>query len=197
VSMYGIRCKRTLESISELRMAGVKTAQSNKRTFNLSIQFMFGCFLLAWLFWLGRHNFLLFHSIAELFSIAVAWSVFLIIWNSRRLIQEDALLLVGIAYLFVGSIDLTHTLVYKGMGIFPGAQGANQSAQLWIIARYMESFSLLLFSFFTGRKIKFWAVLVIYSAIMIFTILSVFIWKNFPDCFIDGSGLTPFKKNSE
>ncbi|MBW1717013.1 MAG: hypothetical protein JRJ77_14545, partial [Deltaproteobacteria bacterium] len=30
------------------------------------------------------------------------------------------LLFVGIAYLFIGFLDLIHTLAYRGMGVFPG-----------------------------------------------------------------------------
>ena len=63
-------------------------------------------------------NYLLFHSLAEIFSIVVACSLFMIAWNSRQYIKNPYLLFIGIAYLFIGSIDLLHTLTYKGMPIF-------------------------------------------------------------------------------
>ncbi len=153
--------------------------------------------LLVLLFWLSRYNFLLFHSLSELFSVVVAWSVFLIVWNSRRFIKADALLFLGIAYLFIGGIDLVHTLAYKGMGVFPGPNEANPSTQLWIIARYMESISFMGFAVVLGKRIKSWAVMAGYGTILLLSVCSVFVWKNFPICFIDGSGLTPFTKISE
>ena len=50
---------------------------------NRSIQAAAGVAVLACLFALSRHNFLLFHGLVELFSIAVAWSVFLIVQPRR------------------------------------------------------------------------------------------------------------------
>ncbi len=158
---------------------------------------MGGSLLMVLFFWLSQYNFLLFHTLSELFSVVVAWSVFLIVWNSRRFITKDALLFLGIAYLFIGGIDLLHTIAYKGIGIFPGPQDANPPTQLWIIARYMESMSLLVFALLLGKGIKPWIVITGYTVILLFSVLSVFLWDIFPVCFIDGSGLTPFKKISE
>lgn len=38
---------------------------------------------------------------------------------------------------------------------------------------------------------------IIYLSATIGLLLAIFHWKIFPDCFIEGKGLTPFKKNSE
>ena len=86
--------------------------------------------LLFGLIWISRLNYLLFHSLSELFSIAVACAVFLVVWNSRRFTGGNALLILGIAYLFVAGIDLMHTLSYKGMGVFAGNEEANPPTQL-------------------------------------------------------------------
>ena len=166
-------------------------------TTNPAVQLLVGGLLMAGLFWIGRYNFLLFHSLSELFSVAVAWSVFLIAWNSRRFIKGNVLLLLGVAYLVIGGIDLLHTLAYKGMGVFPGPEAANPPTQLWIIARYLESLSLLAFVGLTGKQVRLRPVVAVYTGILVLSLLSVFFWKNFPACFIDGSGLTPFKKISE
>jgi hypothetical protein len=37
----------------------------------------------------------------------------------------------------------------------------------------------------------------VYSSLCGLILISLFVWPFFPDCFIEGSGLTPFKKNSE
>lgn len=70
----------------------------------------------AGLFLLSRENYLLFHSLSELVSIAVAWSVFLPMWNTRRYLREPVLATLGIACFFAGFLDLPHILAYKGMG---------------------------------------------------------------------------------
>ncbi|UCF89858.1 MAG: GAF domain-containing protein, partial [Desulfobacterales bacterium] len=142
------------------------------------------------------YNYLLFHSLAEIFSVIVACGIFVVAWNSRGFADNTSLLFLGIAYLFVGGLDLVHTLSYKGMGIFPG-NDANRPTQLWIAARYVESLSLLTAPFLLGRKLRTdW---VFSGYLLIFGLLLGSILKGnlFPGCFIEGIGLTPFKKISE
>jgi hypothetical protein len=79
--------------------------------------------------WPGHY--LLFHSVAELFSITVACAILMLAWNTRDLADNDYLLFVGIGLFFVSVIDLLHTLAYSGTGIFAGA-GPDLPTQLWI-----------------------------------------------------------------
>ena len=105
------------------------------------------------LYFVSIYSYLLFHSLAELFSIVVAFGIFTIAWNSRHILDNPYFLLIGNAYLFIGGLDLLHTLSYKGMGIFPDS-GANLPTQLWIAARYLESLSFVIAPFLTERKVK-------------------------------------------
>ena len=82
--------------------------------------FIAGMLVFLGLYLTSLYNYLLFHSLAEIFSIVVACGIFMVAWNSRRFLDNNYLLLLGIAYLFVGGLDLIHTLTYKGMGIFQG-----------------------------------------------------------------------------
>jgi len=158
-------------------------------------QFIFILFLLTGLYLTSLYNYLLFHSLAEMFSIIVACGIFMVAWNSRRFMDNNYLLFVGIAYLFIALLDLLHTLAYSGMPIFHG-YGANLPTQLWINARYMESLSLLLAPTFLLRQMKYRIVFFIYFVVFSLVIVSVF-QGFFPACFIEGTGLTPFKKISE
>lgn len=121
----------------------------------------------------------------------------MITWHSRQYIKNQYLLFVGIAYLFIGSIDLLHTLAYQGMPIFSGYDFI--AAKLWIGARYMESISLLLAFLFLylGKPIRTCKVFIAYCGISTLLILSIFYWKVFPECFGLETGLTPFKKICE
>ena len=85
--------------------------------FNKSRVFLFILGLLG-LALISRYNYLLFHSLAEIFSIIIASGIFIIAWNSRRFQENHYLLFLGIAYLFIGTLDLFHTLSYRGMNIF-------------------------------------------------------------------------------
>ena len=150
---------------------------------------------LAALFIVGRYNYLLFHTLAELFSIAVAWAAFVVAWNSRERLQRGYLLILGVALLCVGFVDLLHTVAYKGMGVF-GKDQANLPTQLWIAGRYLKGFSFLLATAYLTRPVRPAPLLggfaLATSALLLFIFLG---W--FPDCFVEGSGLTPFKIYSE
>jgi len=155
-----------------------------------------GILLTAGLYWCSQYSYLLFHSLVELFSIVVAAGIFMLAWNSRTILKNEYLLMLGIAYLFVGAQDLLHTLSYKGMGVLPD-HGSNLPTQLWISARYTESLSLLLAPFLFNRNFRPRQLLAGYAMTTVLLLLSIFA-GIFPDCFVEGSGgLTPFKKGSE
>ena len=148
------------------------------------------------LFMISRSNYLLFHCLVEVFSIAIACGIFMLAWNSRRLHRNGFFLLIGIAYIFVGGIDLLHTLAYEGMGVY-GGYGADLATRLWITARYLEGFSLLIAPLLLNRRIRYNLVFVSYTIAAAVLLMSIFSWDIFPRCYIDGIGLTAFKKSSE
>ena len=155
-----------------------------------------GILLLALLAVLSQYNYLLFHVLAELISIVIAWGIFMVAANAWQFHENEYLSLIGVAYLFVGGLDLVHTLAYKGMNILPG-YNANLPTQLWIAARYMESLSLVCAPLFLRRKLQPHIVFLGYASITGVLLLSLFYWQNFPDCYVEGSGLTAFKRVSE
>jgi len=157
-----------------------------------------GAFIFLALYVSSVYNYLLFHSIAEIFSIIVAFAIFIITWNSRRFLDNNYFIAIGVAFFFIGSLDLVHTLAYSGMGVFP-EYGANLPTQLWISARYLQAISLLIAPFFIGRRIRSNTVFFGYALVISLILTSIFYWDMdiFPASFIEGSGLTPFKKISE
>ena len=157
---------------------------------------VYGALLLLGLYGASLHSYLLFHCLAETFSVVIACSIFVLAWNSRHLIDNPYLVFMGIAFLSIGALDFLHTLAYKGMGVFPG-YGANLATQLWIAARYLQSISFLAAPWLMKRKVHYPAVLGIYLSLVAFLILSIFPWPIFPDCYVEGVGLTLFKKISE
>ena len=148
------------------------------------------------LYLMSLQGYLLFHTAVELFSIAVAWDIFFIAWNSRRLLANNYLLFLGISYLFVGGIDLLHTLAYKGMGVFPASK-SDLASQLWIAGRFVQSVSLLIAPLFMGRRLRVNLVIAAFSLVSAVLLASIFYWKVFPDTHLEGVGLTTFKIWSE
>ncbi len=151
--------------------------------------------ILVGLWVVSTFNYTLFHTFAECFSIAVGWGIFFIVWNTGRKIENSALVFIGIAYFFVGTIDLLHTIAYDGMGVFPD-RGADLPTQLWIAARYMQIGSLAVAPWLPDLRPR-WT-LIFAGFFIVSTLLVVSIFGGFfPVCFVPGSGLTTFKKVSE
>ncbi|MFH0726928.1 MAG: MASE3 domain-containing protein [Pseudomonadota bacterium] len=143
----------------------------------------------------SRYSYLLFHSLIELITIAVAFTFFMLTWNTRRYLTNSCLRLIGIGYPFIALIDLLHTLSYKGMGLFPG-YGPNLPTQLWIAARYLQAVTLFAAPLLLERRLNHRAIFGGYAAVVAVLVAMVFS-GHFPDCFIEGKGLTSFKIGSE
>ena len=148
------------------------------------------------LYFTSVYSYLFFHTISEMFSIIIGMAIFIIAWNTRKFSQSDYFIFLGIAYLFVSGIDFVHTLAYKGMSIFVGYD-ANLPTQLWILARYTQSISLLISPIFITRKVNVNKVFISYLLAIGFFMASIFYWGIFPTCFVEGKGLTQFKIISE
>ncbi|MDW7673944.1 MAG: GGDEF domain-containing protein [Bacillota bacterium] len=152
--------------------------------------------LFAILFFIARTNYLFFHTIAEGFAIIIIGLIFVLANSTYKHSGNGFLLFLGNAYLFVGIIDFFHLATFKGMGIFPNYD-ANTPTQLWIAARYIEAVSLLIAPYFINRKFSRNLQLIIYSTITGILLASIMIYPIFPDCYIEGAGLTLFKIYSE
>jgi hypothetical protein len=153
--------------------------------------------LLGALVLISRYNYLLFHALAEMFAIVVAFCVFTIGWTSRRYISNAYLLFLSVAYLPVGFLDLLHTLAYQGMGVF--REQTFQANQLWIAARLMESLALVSgFAFLAAARLPSPYVLLAGNGLVTAAVAaSIFGWKVFPACFVEPGGQTAFKIAAE
>jgi diguanylate cyclase (GGDEF)-like protein len=160
-----------------------------------SIPFIFYAIVLVGLYLTSLYSYLLFHSVAEIFSIVIGSCIFILVWNSRHRLDNGYLLFLGIAFLFVSAVDMLHTLAYKGMGVFPTFD-ANLPTQLWIVARYIQGISLLIAPVFLRRTLNANLVFTVYMVLTIAVLVVIFA-NAFPVCFVEGVGLTPFKIISE
>ncbi len=153
---------------------------------------VFGVFSVL-LYFTTKVNYLLFHSLVELISVSIAFLVFAVTWNSKNYLRYSYLSVLGVSYLFIGLLDLLHTLAYPGMNIFTDYDF--YANQLWIATRFLESCSLFVAIFYIKKGIKFGVnrLLITYALISIAIILSIFTFRIFPECFIEGQGQTVFK----
>lgn len=142
------------------------------------------------------YDYLLFHSLVELFAIAVAAGTFMVAWNLRRYFDAGYLMVLAVAFFFAACVDALHLLAYRGMGVFPDAD-ADLPTQLWLIARYIQTAGLLIAPAFARRKVSAVAVFWLFAAATGVLLSSVFVFDVFPVAFVEGAGLTPFKIWSE
>jgi signal transduction histidine kinase len=157
--------------------------------------FLINIVILVVLYVISQEYYLFFHSTVEIFSVIVAWTIFIIAWNTEKVSEYKYIFYLGIAYFFVGGFDFIHTLVYEGMGVFP-EYGANVATQVWLIARFLESISLLLFPLLINRQCPKGRVFAAYSAISLL-LISLLVLELFPTAYVPGEGLTLFKIVSE
>ncbi len=141
-------------------------------------------------------NYPLFHTVVELMVAVVALAVFIIAWHTRAIASSDYLTFIGLASLCVGVVTMLHALAYQGMPVFPGYD-ANLPTQLWLIARLLQASAFLIATVFLVRRLSQPIVpLLLYILVTIAAVGAAFAGV-FPDAFIEGQGLTPFKVNME
>lgn len=143
------------------------------------------------IFWfISRVNYLLFHSIIELFAILTAFCISFLSYSTYRYLKNDFVFNLGILYGFVVIVDILHTLAYKGMGVFK-TYDANLPTQLWILGRTLEAIGLSSIVFLRERLRPYFNLIFLFSITTV-SIVLIFL-RRFPNCFIEGSGLTNFK----
>ncbi len=156
-----------------------------------------GLALLVGLYVAQTQSYLLFHSIVEVFSVAVAVALLMLAWNSRHFIDSHFLVWIGIGYGFVAMIDLVHTLSYRGMGVL-GDLGTDPPTQLWIAARFIQAVTLLTAPLFFDRKLRARLAATGFATVTALVMLSIFAWDIFPTAWSEAAGgLTTFKIISE
>jgi len=151
-------------------------------------------FLVLPFFWLTQ-GFLLFHFLTENITILIALLLFIIGTRTYRYSKNTIVLFISISYLFASILGLLHTLTYKGMGLVQGID-ASMATQFWIARRLLESSSLLFATFLWKRGLVPWKIIAGFTLVTAALVASIFT-KVFPACFVEGVGLTPFKKISE
>jgi len=154
--------------------------------------------LFAVLFPLSRVDYLLFHSIVEIFAVLVAFGVFVITWNTRHIVSNPYLIVLGGPQLFVGAVLILHALAYQGMGVFVGhGYTAGLAAQLWIVARLLGAGAFLVAGISLWHPISRGAVFTAFGAVTFASLVAIFVFDWFPTMYVEGVGLTPVKIAAE
>jgi diguanylate cyclase (GGDEF)-like protein/putative nucleotidyltransferase with HDIG domain len=135
--------------------------------------------------------YILFHTVVEMTSIFIALAVYLVGTRTSRYAKNDAFLFLSIAFFYVMILDILHTLSYKGMNMI-GWATANSATQFWIAGRMMQVFSIIITPVFFQRKVHRKLLHLVFMVTTGLVFISIR-YGFFPDCYIEGEGLTLFK----
>ncbi len=152
-------------------------------------------------------SYLLFHNIAEFFSIMVCLSIFGVGWNTYNQSKDRHALFLSAAFLSIGLMDFMHTMASAAMPAFITPNSTNKSAQFWIAARFFSALAFLFSAYIYKERHIGWLPKAVLSKTALMSVsltipALIFIGITFypshmPDTFIAGVGLTSFKVYSE
>jgi PAS domain S-box-containing protein len=170
-----------------------------QKTFPFKIEefFLILAFLIS-LYLTSLVSYNLFHIIIELICIIIAFGIFIVAWNAKNFFSNHYLLFISIGFLFVSIIDITHTIVYKGLEVFVFIDPtSNLATQLWIAAGYLQALFMIIAPVFLTRKMNIGLVFKIFFLVVLFIFVSVFYYNIFPIMYVEGLGPTLINKVSE
>ncbi|HAD03800.1 MAG TPA: hypothetical protein DCF93_03835, partial [Desulfuromonas sp.] len=151
---------------------------------------------------IDKSSYLVFHNIAEFFSIMVSLSVFGIGWFAYDQSKNRHALFLSAAFLAVGLLDLMHTMSNVAMPAFITPNSTNKSTQFWIAARLCAASACVLSAYlypagnsrWLSKKVLLGAALLVTG--LVFTGV-VFCPEHLPATALPGVGLTPLKRYLE
>ncbi|WP_053599845.1 MASE3 domain-containing protein [Bacillus sp. FJAT-18017] len=89
-------------------------------------------------------NALGFHTIFELFSIAISFAIYTYSWRRYKHTKSSKQLYVAVSFFIVGLLELFHMLSYPGMPYLFGESSLQKTTWFWILARVSEPILLVL-----------------------------------------------------
>lgn len=156
-----------------------------------ALPFLLSVFLVA----IAQYDFLTFHFLAESLPIGISFTMFAVIWWMRKYKTNHFFLIIACGYFWIGSLDLLHTMVYKGMNLFVVGD-ANLSTQFWIGTRYLETLLLISATILATKKLNDFVLFWTFGGVSL-VLFTLILAGNFPTTFIEGAGFTNFKIYSE
>ncbi len=140
-------------------------------------------------------NFLVFHSLTELFSVFIGLTAMTVATTTTQFTKNQFVVCLSFAEGWCASLDIAHILVYQGMEVIPHV-GGGQSTQLWIGARFLQSLSFLIAIYFLNHKLRVWLFNLCYGVLVLIIFILVFS-GYFPNTYIENYGVTLFKSFCE
>lgn len=146
---------------------------------------------------LDKHLFLVLHTVLEILSVLVSFSIFLALYNMYDFTSSIRNVIFANTFFIVGLLDIMHLLSYNGMPMFLTENLPQKPTAFWIFARIIMTIGVLLGSIFK-KETKF-IINKRYFLLgdIVFTIILGYlvVYDNFiiPTFFDEETGLTTIK----
>ena len=143
----------------------------------------------------GQVHFLLFHTLAEFFSIIIALTALVVATTSRLFTRNHFTVYVSVVIGWCAAVDLLHTVSYRGMNLLR-PDDIDLATQFWIAARFIQAAALLASPWMLRRVVPIGYLHAFFATLT----ASASLWVlsgTFPEVFVEGRGLTPFKVYAE
>jgi sigma-B regulation protein RsbU (phosphoserine phosphatase) len=143
-------------------------------------------------------NYLTWHMIFEFASVLVSFSIFTVTYFVYKESRKLSMIILGCAFLLMGTLDAFHTFSFKGMSDFfiPNTT-ANRATTLWILSRCIGSLLFLISVLIPDNKRGKINSGVLAFGTLMFSILLFITTSYYPDALppmlIEASGLTMVK----
>jgi len=177
-----------------------------KRMF-LFLVILFTFLLAAWFFPPYQYlqsitGYITIHIFLETISIIISMLVFAFCWGLNLKERPGNFLILSSIFFGVAILDFFHAVSYEGMPAFITPSGPEKGIDFWLVARLMSAAGLILFAIIPWKKTppKINRLIILFTVLLISTFLCWIILSHqdwFPRTFINGYGLTTFKKVSE
>ena len=148
----------------------------------------------------GMAGYLPLHILMEVAAISVAAIVFGIAWSVHRYRPDGRAMVLGVSFLGVALLDLSHTLSFAGMPDFFTPSGPEKGINFWLAARTLAAVAFVAMAFWPrrwddwltrqsrvlGLLIMLVVVVAVHGVLLVYP-------QHLPRTYIQGEGLTPFK----
>jgi two-component system, cell cycle sensor histidine kinase and response regulator CckA len=140
--------------------------------------------------------YIVFHNIAEFFSIMVSLSMFGLSWYTYEQSKNRHALFLGTAFLAIGIMDFMHTLANVAMPPFITPNSSDKSIQFWIAVRFFQAIAFLASAYVYPDKPIRWLSkrVLILSALLVSSLVFIgiiFFPEDMPDFFVVGGRSHP------
>ncbi|MEH7106238.1 MULTISPECIES: MASE3 domain-containing protein [Bacillaceae] len=142
-----------------------------------------------------------FHTLLESFSISISATIFFYGYKNFTETHSNRMLLLSFTFFLVGTLDLLHTLTFKGMPYFITESSVAKATWFWVSARVLQSMLILFLLVVKERKVKrdYRSGVLLLSAVMTIVIASVIFYfeDKLPLLVVEGEGTTLLKNSFE